>query len=278
VTESRPFVRFVGGKTQLLPELRKHVPADFGSYFEPFVGGGAMFWDLAASGRLVGEGRVELGDMNEALVVAYSWIRDDVDAVIASLTGLAIEHAGDAAGTFKREVAATVGWCSCALCAARFIYLLKTDFNGLWRTNQSGRFNVPIGKFTKPPTICDEPLLRACSAVLQGVCVMRQDFVVTMADAKAGDLVYCDCPYWPVNETSNFTGYTKGGFTRDDQVRLRDMAWLLKQRGVHVLLSNADVTAVRELYKDFEIHAVQARRNVNSKASARGAVGEVIIR
>jgi DNA adenine methylase len=278
MTEARPFVRFVGGKTQLLPELRKYVPTEFGGYFEPFVGGGAMFWDLAATGRLVGDGRVELGDMNEALVIAYSWIRDDVDAVIARLTGLAIEHSVDAAGTFKREVAATAGWCSCALCAARFIYLLKTDFNGLWRTNRSGRFNVPIGKFTKPPTICDELLLRACSEALDGVDVSRQDFMVTMADAGRGDFVYADCPYVPVSASADFTSYTAGKFGMEDQTRLRDMAWLLKQRGVHVLLSNADVPIVRELYKDFEIHAVQAKRNINSDASKRGKVGEVLIK
>ena len=266
----KPFVRFVGGKTQLLPELRRHVPATYNRYYEPFVGGGALFWELAPRDAV-------LSDTNPAIIIAYAQLRDAVGVVIDYLRDLAKEHAMDARATFDRERAATRMWCNCAQCAARFVYLQKVGYNGVWRTNRSGIYNAPLGKFGKPPTICDEPLLRACSQRLQGVTILAHDFVNVMPSAKAGDFVYCDPPYVPASDTANFTGYTRDGFTMADQERLRDAAWMLKQRDVHVVLSNADVPEVRALYKDFTIHAVKARRNVNSNPDKRGKVGEVII-
>jgi DNA adenine methylase len=267
---AKPFFRFVGGKTQLLPELRKHVPTTFGRYYEPFVGGGALFWDLAPKDAV-------LADTNPAIVIAYSQVRNNAHSVIAALRELAYQHDKDPRVTFQRERIATTMWCDCVQCAARFIYLQKTGFNGVWRTNRAGIYNVPLGRSETPPTICDAPLLHVCSQALQGVVVLAQDFVGTVSTAKAGDFVYFDPPYVPVSKTANFTSYTRDGFTMGDQIRLRDIAWMLKQRGVSVMLSNADLPVVRDLYAQFDVHSVQARRNVNSAGTKRGKVGEVII-
>jgi DNA adenine methylase len=294
---ARPWCKWVGGKTQLLPELRKHVPANWtsldergvhtpGRYFEPFVGGGALFFDLAAKGRFAGiSDGATLSDNNELLVMTYRAIRDHVYSLILTLR----EHEKQYLSTddqLKRldyylSVRAAMGtpgnYGDPVQEAARFIVTNKTGYNGLFRVNASGKYNVPHGRYTNPKISDDENLV-ACSRALHGVDIRHQDFVETMSLAREGDFMYCDPPYVPVSATSDFTSYTAGKFGMEDQTRLRDMAWLLKQRGVHVLLSNADVPMVRELYKDFEIHAVQAKRNINRDASKRGKVGEVLIK
>jgi DNA adenine methylase len=162
--------------------------------------------------------------------------------------------------------------------AAWLIYLNKIGFNGLYRVNRQNRFNVPFGRH-KNPTICDEPTLRACSRALEGVELQVADFEQVAERAEAGDLVYFDPPYVPLSVTSSFTRYTSDGFDGDAQIRLRDLALRLKRRGVHVLLSNSSASYVRELYQqDFEIIEVSATRQVNSKASGRGAITELVIR
>ena len=160
--------------------------------------------------------------------------------------------------------------------AARFIYLNRTCFNGLYRVNKKGMFNVPFGAYTNP-TICDEENLRAVSEALRGTKIISANFEATLETAKRGDVVYCDPPYLPVSITANFTTYTVGGFGLVDQTRLRDVAKALDARGVHVLLSNSDTPLVRKLYKGFRIEEVQAPRRVNSKAGKRGNVGELLI-
>ena len=162
--------------------------------------------------------------------------------------------------------------------AARFIFLNKAGFNGLYRVNKSGGFNVPAGKFKSPPMICDEENLRACSAALQGVAIWNASFDAIDREAVPGDFVYFDPPYWPVSASADFTAYTKEPFGPAEQERLRDLALSLKRCGVHVLLSNADVPPVRKLYaKGFTIERVEARRAINSDASKRGSVGELLI-
>lgn len=258
----RPFVKWAGGKRQLMPEILKYAPADFNAYYEPFVGGGAVFFKIAA-GHLA-----YLSDANRELIATYRAIRDEVKSVIRLLSTYRYEKSffmrvRESRPESEHEI------------AARFIYLNRTCFNGLYRVNKLGEFNVPFGRY-KDPLICDTENLLACSQALQKATIQYSDFGRT--NPSRGDFVYLDPPYVPVSGTANFTSYTSAKFDDEDQVRLRNLAYGMKARGVHVLLSNADVPRVRELYKDFEIISVSARRSVNSKPGSRGAVGEVLIR
>jgi DNA adenine methylase len=274
----RPFVKWAGGKRQLLPQLRRFVPERFERYIEPFVGGGALFFGL--SGRLAAPSvaggshgpRALLGDVNERLIRTYQGVRDSVEQVIDLLR----EYRHEAEFYYQvRDLA--IDERSDAEVAAWLIYLNKIGFNGLYRVNRQNRFNVPFGRH-KNPTICDATTLRACSRALQGVELAVIDFERAAARAQPGDLVYFDPPYVPLSDTSSFTKYTSGGFDADCQVRLRDVALGLKQRGVHVLLSNSSADFVRELYrKDFNLVEVSATRLVNSKATRRGAITELVI-
>jgi DNA adenine methylase len=268
----RPFVKWAGGKRQLLPELLRYVPPHFERYLEPFVGGGALFFELAPRLASAREPRALLADVNERLIRTYQGVRDSVQDVIALLRDYLHEEQ-----FYYRMRERSIDAQSDAEVAAWLIYLNKIGFNGLYRVNRQNRFNVPFGRH-KNPTICDEQTLRACSRALARVELQVAGFEQTAERAQAGDLVYFDPPYVPLSVTS-FTRYTSDGFDTDAQVRLRDVALRLKQRGVHVLLSNSSASSVRELYsRDFEIVEVSATRNVNSKASGRGAVTELVIR
>jgi DNA adenine methylase len=264
-----PFLKWVGGKRQLLPEIRKYVPERFGKYLEPFVGGGATFFDLAATGRV--SGNSYLGDSNGELVATYTAIRDDVEAVIVALA----THARLHSETHYYDVRAQ-NLRSGPSVAARMIYLNRTGFNGVYRVNKSGKFNVPIGRYVNP-TVCDPDNLRACARVLADTEIVCANFASVLAAARAGDFVYCDPPYVPVSKTGNFTEFTANGFTWSDQEQLAACARRLKECGVRVLLSNADLPVVRELYAGFEMRTVKARRNINSDAGKRGDVCELLI-
>jgi DNA adenine methylase len=242
-------------------------------YHEPFVGGGALFFSLASEQRREQPWAV-LTDMNERLVRAYTGIRDELESVLELLAGHDEQHCETHYyATRAMDIDATS---SDARVAAWMIYLNKTGFNGLYRVNKKGGFNVPIGRYDNP-TILDEDNLRACSAVLQHTEIEHRSYTHVFHEAEAGDVVYFDPPYVPLNKTANFTSYTRDGFGPEDQVQLRDMAWELKQRGVNVILSNHDTPEVRELYKEFDIEQVMMSRSINSRASKRGAVAEVII-
>jgi DNA adenine methylase len=268
---ARPFLKWAGGKAQLLPEIVARVPASFGGYHEPFIGGGAVFFALAAGGRL--GGGASLSDVNPNLVETWRAIRDDVEGVIAALG----PHVNEAEH-FYRVRALEPGALTLAARAARVIYLNKTGFNGLYRENRSGRFNVPFGRYANP-TICDAPNLRAVSKALQGVSIEVRDFRSVLERAVPGDFVYFDPPYVPLSSTASFTAYSRGGgFGPEEQRALRDVFAELAARGVHVLLSNSDVPIVRELYRGFRIEQVWARRPINSNPDARGAVAEVLVR
>lgn len=264
-----PFVKWAGGKRQLMPEILKYVPEKYGVYYEPFVGGGAVFFALTHPKGAV------LGDANKLLAGTYEVVRDDVESLIRVLS-----HHDDSAETFAqiRDLMNSGRVKNGATLASWVIYLNRTCFNGLWRVNKSGGYNVPydatrIGK----RMICDTINLRLASAALADTVVHASDFAATVSSAKKGDFVYCDPPYVPAGGYSDFTGYAKGGFGPDEQARLVECARKLKSRGVHVLLSNADVPEVRKLYKGFTLHPVRARRAINSKASKRGHVGELLI-
>ncbi len=263
----RPFLKWVGGKGHLVPQLKRRVPRRFdGTYHEPFVGGGALFFALRPE-------RAHLSDNNLRLVRTYRAIRDDAERVIAQLREL--PHDKELFLQLRREPIddspddATV--------AAWMLYLNKTAFNGLYRVNSRNVYNVPFGRYTNP-LICDERNLRACHQVLQGVEIHHEPFFSVLDRAEPGDFVYFDPPYIPLSATSNFTSYTEGGFGDADQIRLRDVARELKDRGVKVLLSNSSADRVRELYRPgFRKVAVAVPRRVNSKAEGRGAVDELLI-
>ena len=265
---ARPVLKWAGGKRQLLPELLRRLPAAFGAYHEPFVGGGALFFALAAQGRV---GRASLSDANPSLIDVYLALRDEVEAVIAHLRQQ--KHDRDhyyAVRALRPEDL------SLPERAARIIYLNKTCYNGLYRENRAGQFNVPFGRYTNP-TICDEPNLRAASAVLQGVDIAQRHFATVLDYARPGDLVYFDPPYDPLSATANFTGYDRRGFGPDDQRQLRDVFAELGRRGVRAMLSNSDTPFIRELYAGFPLEQVFVGRAVNSRVEGRGKVAEVVV-
>ena len=279
---ARPFFKTPGGKTRLLPELRSRLPARFEHYHEPFVGGGALFWDLATSFRLR-TNYASLSDANPVIPRAFRAVKDNVEEVISRLEAMPVtqDHYMAIRGT-TTESRAAMG--DAELCAW-FLFVNKTGYNGMFRVNREGKFNIPWGKWERQkrsPTVLDAPLLRACSAVLQRlrVSATERSFEAVLHYARRGDLVYFDPPYLPVSSTSDFTAYTKEGFSYDDHVRLRDVALELKNKGIHVMVSNSDVPLVRELYErpGFLIDVVMAPRSVNSKGDRRGDVRELVIR
>jgi DNA adenine methylase len=262
----RPFIKWAGGKRQLLPSLLQHTPPKAARYFEPFIGGGALFFALRPK-------RAVLADVNARLIRTYKGVQNNVEEVI----GLLRSYPHNPTFFYKfREKNIDTG--SDAEVAAWFIYLNKTGFNGLYRVNRDNRFNVPFGSYTNP-NICDEPTLRACSEALAGTELLVEDFGKVVAKAKRGDFVYFDPPYVPLSTTSSFTSYTSSGFGEAEQTRLHDTAKKLKKRGVRVLLSNSSAPFVRNLYADgFDVIEVSATRVVNSKATARGAIVELLIK
>lgn len=269
---ARPFVKWVGGKGALVDELLPRLPERIGTYYEPFLGGGAVFFTLAVEGRFK---RARLNDANMSLIYVYEMITAHVDGLIERLHAHAKRHCE----SYYYEVRSQDPLRMNVLDqAARFLYLNRTCFNGLYRVNKKGEFNVPFGKY-KNPTICDEKNLRAVSMLLKATKarITSQDFEKAVQGAKDGDTVYFDPPYVPASETSNFTAFTKGGFGLAEQIRLRDCFKTLDERGVHVLLSNSDTHLVRELYKGFRLTEVKAPRRVNSRGDKRGDVGELLI-
>lgn len=265
--DAGPFVKWVGGKRQLLGQIIPHLPDYSGRYFEPFVGGGALYFHLKPK-------KAVLSDGNERLVRTYRGVRDDVNGVLARLHEF--PHSKE---FYLQKRAERIDEAKTdAEVAAWFIYLNKTGFNGLYRVNSRNIFNVPFGA-QKKPNYCDERTLRACAQVLAATEIEHEDFSVIAARARRGDLVYFDPPYVPMSVTSYFTSYTSVGFDMQDQLRLRDVALGLKHRGVHVILSNSSAPAVYELYSaGFECIPVTATRMVNPDAKGRGRVTELLIR
>lgn len=265
----RPILKWVGGKTQLLEQMKPLMPKRWSRYFEPFVGGAAVFFDLRSQRPNM---PAFLSDVNAELVNCYTAVRDDVEAVIGALGAHVYEseHYYNVRALKPDDLPP-------AERAARTIFLNKTGYNGLYRVNRSGQFNVPFGRFTKP-LFCDVDNLRACSRALRGVSIAHGDFSNVLDLAKKGDFVYFDPPYVPLSPTSDFTAYIPGGFGEAEQRKLAEVFAKLARRGVHVMLSNSDTKLVRDLYADFDIQVVYASRSVNSKASGRGKLAEVVVR
>jgi DNA adenine methylase len=254
-----PIIKWVGGKTKLLGELLARLPAQFNRYYEPFCGGAALFFRVAPS-------RAVLADSNADLIDLYRTIKRDADGVIRRLALHRAAH--DEEHYYRMRTRwndRSVSWAP-AERAAMFIYLNKTCFNGLWRVNRSGDFNVPIGRYTDPP-ICVPESLHAAHAVLARTDLRCTDYRTAVRDAARGDFVYFDPPYDPVTTTANFTSYTADAFGADDQRALAETARTLVGRGCRVMLSNSDTPFIRSLYKGFQIDRVKCARAINSNAA-----------
>lgn len=270
----RPFVKWVGGKRQLLKQFRElnlYPPECFNpesnTYFEPFVGGGAVFFDLLPK-------HAELSDTNRELVITYNVIKDNVDGLIKSLK----KHIYNKE-YYLRVRAQDINELSDIEIASRFIFLNRTGFNGMYRVNKSGQFNVPFGRY-KNPLICDENNLRKASEALQGITITHRDYKGVLKLARTGDFIYFDPPYYPLNPTSSFTAYTAKGFFEKEQIELRDTFVKLHERGCFVMLSNSDTLFINELYSGLEgvsVNKIIAGRAINSKGSKRGKINEVLI-
>jgi DNA adenine methylase len=264
-----PVIKWVGGKTKLLPELLARMPERYGRYYEPFAGGAALFFRLAPR-------RAVLADSNQDLIALYGAIANDTAAVIRRLERHRESHDETHYYAMRDQ------WNQQHLSwpapdrAAAFIYLNKTCFNGLWRVNRAGAFNVPIGRYTDPP-ICVPDALRAAASVLGRAELRCADYRTAVADARAGDFLYFDPPYDPVTTTSNFTSYSADGFGPDDQRALAQHAKQLVERGCKVMLSNSDTPFIRSLYKGMRVERVKCPRAINSNAAKRGDVDELVI-
>lgn len=266
-----PVLKWVGGKRQLLPSIKPMLPKRITSYCEPFVGGGAVLFDLQPKKAIV-------NDINSDLILVYTVIRDNVEALIELLETYPNEE------SFYYELRnidrdqEKYDKLSEIERAARIIFLNKTCYNGLYRVNNAGEFNSPFGKY-KNPNIVNAPVLRAVSTYFNSseITFSTTDFELVLEQVRKGTFVYLDPPYDPVSDTSSFTGYSKGGFSREQQIQLRECCDRLNARGVKFMLSNSATDFIKEQYSNYHITIVQAKRAINSVASKRGDVDEVII-
>ena len=267
-----PVLKWVGGKRQLLKDIEIHIPRKFSTFYEPFLGGGAVLFHLQPHKAVV-------NDINEELINVYTVIRDSVEELIEDLK----KHKNEAEYFYNiRELdrdKEAYNRLSSIKKASRLIYLNKTCYNGLFRVNQQGEFNTPFGRY-KNPNIVNEVTLRAVSnyfnkAQITFKCI---DFEESVKGIRKGSFVYFDPPYDPVSDSANFTGYDKGGFDRDEQIRLKQLCDKLNNRNVKFLLSNSATEFILDLYKDYNIAIVKAKRAINSRGDKRGEVNEVLVK
>lgn len=290
-TQARPFIKWVGGKTQLLEEVRRALPADIAfhrglTYVEPFVGGGAvLFWILQQYPNIE---HAVINDINQELICTYRVIKTDVEALISELSTLQREYLTLGADSRKeyfldKRAQFNTKSTAPATTAALFIFLNRTCFNGLYRVNAKGLFNVPHGRYANP-RICDADNLRAVSRLLQKVDILCGDFAGTGRYADPDTLYYFDPPYKPITETSSFTSYAKDGFSDTEQIRLRDFCNQISEAGAMFIASNSDPKAQRPeenffdtIYSRYSIKRVSATRMINSNPGGRGSISEIMI-
>lgn len=270
-----PVVKWVGGKRQLLPEIKKYSPKKFNTYFEPFVGGGAVLFELQPKHAIV-------NDINKELINLYSVIQNNVEELIDKLSNTDTYSNTSECYYRIRELdrePQKYNKMTGIERAARILYLNKTCYNGLYRVNSMGEFNSPFGSY-KNPNIVNEITLKAVSKYFNdsNIKFLNGDFEEVVKTAKKGDFVYFDPPYAPISKTSNFTGYNESGFGENEQIRLKKLCDSLNKKDVKFLLSNSDCEFIRDLYKDYNIVTIKAKRAINSNGNNRGAVSEVLIR
>lgn len=268
----QPFTKWTGGKRQLLPVIKNLMPKSYNNYFEPFIGGGALFFDLAPENAVI-------NDENSELINCYKQIKDNPSKLIELLK----EHQTNNSKDYYLDLRCVdrdnrINSMSYVERAARIMYMLRVNFNGLYRVNSKNQFNVPYGQY-KNPKIVDEDLIFSISEYLNNnnITILNGDFEEAIKNVKKGDFVYFDPPYIPISETSSFTSYTHEGFSYKDQVRLRDSFVKLDKKGAFIMLSNSASILVEELYKDFNIHKVEVNRTNGAKNSSRGKISEIIV-
>lgn len=269
----RPFVKWAGGKGQLLKDLEAHFPENFHTYYEPFLGGGAVFFHLVEKRPRF---TAVLSDINEELINTYRIVKDKVEDLIVQLKSHKAKYKL-APEKYYYEVRAQEPWDEVGR-AARLIFLNKTCYNGLYRVNKEGKFNVPFGEY-KNPRICDRENLRVISQVLQwsNAKLLATDYREATKNAKKDDFIYFDPPYQPVSATANFTSYTHSGFSLEEQKRLGEWFRELDNRGCQVLLSNSDTQEVLDIYSGYHIQKVSALRAISCKGNKRKGHTELII-
>ena len=272
IEKLQPFTKWTGGKRKLIPKLKELMPEIYGNYYEPFIGGGALFFELSPRVAII-------NDFNEELINCYIQIKENPIKLIEILKihkeknskEYYLEIRGlDRTDKFKEL--------SKVERAARIMYMLRVDFNGLYRVNSKNQFNVPYGNYANPK-IVDEELINNISNYLNtyDITITSGDFEDSVSTVKEGDFVYFDPPYIPLNETSSFTSYTHEGFSYEDQVRLRNTVRRLTEKGVKVMVSNSSSKLTIDLYEEFNIHHVEVSRTNGAKSSSRGIIKEVII-
>jgi len=277
ISKIQPFVKWVGGKRGLLSQITPLLPKEFNSYFEPFVGGGALFFELQREGKLHGK-KVYLFDINSELINTYNVVKTSPAELIAKLSEFKEKHSKE----FYYEVRA---WdrgddfleLDEITRASRFIYLNKTCFNGLYRVNRKNQNNVPMGSY-KNPNICDSDIIYSASYALQNATILNTSYKEVLTYAKKDDLVYFDPPYYPLTPTASFTSYSEFEFLDKEQEELFEVFSELDKRGSLVVHSNSDTEFINELYKEYIIEKIQANRFINSKGSGRGKISEVLIK
>lgn len=266
-----PFVKWVGGKRQLIKHIKPILPESMNTYYEPFIGGGAVLFNHRPNVAVI-------NDFNHELINVYDTIKDDVHALIEDLK----LHIYDSDYFYEiRSLDRHVEYknLSALKRASRLLYLNKSCFNGLYRVNSKGEFNSPFGRYTNPNIVNEETLLAVSKYLNENSITTRTgDFEEAVSDAEMGDFVYFDPPYDPVSKSASFTAYSKLGFSREDQERLRDLCVSLTQKGVKFLLSNASTEFINDLYKDFTVIEVGASRAINSDGAKRQKVLEVLVR
>lgn len=267
-----PILKWVGGKRQLLDDIMPLVNAKCSTYVEPFVGGGAVFFRLQPAKAII-------NDYNSELINVYLTIRDYPEKLIEKLQ----EHDSNNSEEYfymmrSKDRDDNYEFLSDIDKAARIIYLNKTCYNGLYRVNSAGQFNTPYGKY-KNPNIVNETTIRAISKYLNNpkIQIMQGDYKKVLSKVRKGAFVYLDPPYMPISSSSSFTGYTENGFSYEKQVELKQQCDKLRDRGISFLQSNSDCSEIRELYKDYKVISVQAKRSINSKGDKRGEINEVLI-
>lgn len=272
--EAKPFLKWAGGKQQMVKQYETLFPEKFNRYFEPFLGGGAIFFHLWSIAKLKQE--IVLSDSNAELINAYVVVRDELNKLINLLKAHKKLHGQDYYYEIRSLDRKEEVQLNSVEKAARTIYLNRTCFNGLYRVNSKGQFNVPMGKYNNPSIVRRKTLERASQA-LQGTVLKTRDFREVLKWAERGDFIYFDPPYVPVSKTSNFTSYTSADFSDEDQKELAQTFTKLSEMGCYCMLSNSYTPFILDLYSDYRIETVEAVRAINSDSNGRGAISEVVV-